>query len=65
MFLFQVKEMMLWRDNDNNSLLFSAVISNSPEMFNTVMACVDKALSPIQVWHVNFKNLMYFIGTVI
>ena len=45
--------MHMWRDNENNSLLSLAVKSKSPEMFHTVMACVDHDLSPQEVCNVN------------
>lgn len=47
--LMQVKEVMLRKNNENESLLFLAVRSKSPEMFNTVMACVDDNFDPQEV----------------
>lgn len=56
-FLWQVREIVMWQDNDNDSLLALAVESGCADVFNAVMACVDQELDSSEVRNVNVWRL--------
>ena len=49
--------MEMWQDNDNDSLLALAIESGKADVFNAVMACLDRDLSSSEVRNVNVQTL--------
>ena len=44
---------MVDQDSDNENILFFAVDSKRPDMFKTVMSCLDHYVGSPEVWNMN------------